>query len=81
MLAGSIAGGWRGRGKAFKFKQQNTEAGRRRLTLCQDEIIALDEVVEGLSGQLGDIGLGSDHGGHGAHQAESNTLMMHSEGL
>lgn len=51
-----------------------------RHTLSQDEIIGVNEVVEGVLGQGGDIGVGRDHCGQGGQQGSSEALLLHGEG-
>lgn len=49
------------------------------LTLGEDQVIGVDEVIKGLAGELVDIGLvGSRHqAGEGGEEAEANALVLH----
>lgn len=50
-----------------------------QLTLGEDQVVGLDEVVKGLASELGDVRVvgGSDQASKGGEEAETNALVLH----
>lgn len=67
-------------GSAAEFHESIGKGGE--LTLGEDKLVALDEVVEGVLGQLGDVGLALSfgEGGEGGQKASGETLVLHDVG-
>lgn len=53
------------------------DRGMGHLTLSEDEVIALDELVKGALGQLRNVGVGRDDSSEGGQKASGDMLVLH----
>lgn len=65
--------------EAISYLVRCNACGVLKLTLGEDKLIALDEVVESVLGQLGDVGLALScgEGGESCQKASCETFVLH----